>query len=160
MRFAITKKRPPSWRRTIWLRACWSAATRRLAMLRAPVGRPNARLRAPKRSFPWSPTNGSAMSYAVGALTALGEAERAKEWAERALLLDPDNLNLRYNLACTLVVDLHEVEAALDLLGPAFEKLRIEAVNWAKTDPDLDIIRDHPRFKAMLVAADARLMQS
>src|SRR5438552_8239900 len=50
------------------------------------------------------PDNGSAMGYAVGALAALGEVERAKEWAERALLLDPDNLNLHYNLACTLVV--------------------------------------------------------
>src|SRR4030081_3586305 len=106
------------------------------------------------------PDNGSAMGFAVGALAALGEAERAKEWAERALLLDPDNLNLRYNLACTLVVDLHEVEAALDLLGPAFEKLRIEAVNWAKTDPDLDLIRNDPRFKAMLAAAEARSAQS
>jgi hypothetical protein len=43
--------------------------------------------------------------------------------------------------------------------GPASEKLRIEAVNWAKTDPDLDIIRDHPRFKAMLAAAEARSAQ-
>jgi len=76
------------------------------------------------------------------------------------LLLDPENLNLRYNFACTLIVDLHEVEAALDLLGPAFEKLRIEAVYWAKTDPDLDLIRDHPRFKAMLAAAEARSAQT
>ena len=106
------------------------------------------------------PDNGSAMSYGVGALAALGEAERAKEWAERALLLDPDNLNLRYNFACTLVADLHDFDGALDLLEPAFEKLRIEAVNWAKTDPDLDLIRDHPRFKAMLAAAEARLAQS
>jgi len=106
------------------------------------------------------PDNGSAMGYAVGALAALGEAERAKEWAERALLLDPDNLNLRYNFACTLVLELHEFEAALNLLEPAFEKLRIEAVNWAKTDPDLDLIRDNPRFKSMLAAAEARLAQS
>ena len=91
------------------------------------------------------------------ALAALGEAERAKEWAERALLLDPDNLNLRYNLACTLVVELREFDAALDLLEPAFEKLRLEAVNSAKTDPDLDLIREHPRFKAMVAAAEARL---
>ena len=106
------------------------------------------------------PDNGSAMSYAVGALAALGESERAKEWAERALLLDPDNLNLRYNFACTLVVDLHEFEAALDLLEPAFKQLRIEAVNWAKTDPDLDLIRGHPRFSAMLQAAEARLTRA
>ena len=103
------------------------------------------------------PDNGSAAGFAVLALAALGEAERAKEWAERALLLDPDNLNLRYNLACTLVVELREFEAALDLLEPAFDKLRLEAVNSAKTDPDLDLIREHPRFKAMVAAAEARL---
>jgi len=106
------------------------------------------------------PDNGSAMGYAVGALAALGEAERAKEWAERALLLDPDNLNLHYNFACTLVLELHEFDAALDLLERAFEKLRIEAVNWAKTDPDLDLNRDHPRFKAILAGAEARVAQS
>ncbi|HSS70804.1 MAG TPA: adenylate/guanylate cyclase domain-containing protein [Casimicrobiaceae bacterium] len=106
------------------------------------------------------PDNGSAMGFAVGALAALGEAERAKEWAERALLLDPDNVNLRYNFACTLITDLHDYEAALDLLGPRFETMSIEVLNWVKTDPDLDPVRDHPRFKAMLAAAEARLAQS
>ena len=106
------------------------------------------------------PDNGSAMGFAVGALAVLGEAERAKEWAERALLLDPDNVNLRYNFACSLITDLHDYEAALDLLGPRFETMSIEVLNWIRTDPDLDPIRDHPRFKAMLAAAEARLGQS
>ena len=103
------------------------------------------------------PDNGSAMGFAVGALAVLGEAERAKEWAERAILLDPDNINLRYNFACSLITDLHDYEAALDLLAPRFEKMTIEVLNWVKTDPDLDPIRDHPRFQAMLAAAEARL---
>ena len=106
------------------------------------------------------PDNGSAMGFAVGALAALGEAERAKEWAERALLLDPDNVNLRYNFACSLVTDLHDYDAALDMLGPRFETMGIEVLNWVKNDPDLDPIRDHPRFKAILEAAEARLAQS
>ncbi len=97
------------------------------------------------------------MSFGVGALAALGEAERAKQWAERALLLDPDNLNLRYNFACALVLDLHEYDAALDLLEPVYEKLRTDAINWTKNDPDLDAIRDHPRFKAMVKRAEERL---
>jgi adenylate cyclase len=106
------------------------------------------------------PDNGSAMGFAVGALAALGEAERAKEWAERALLLDPDNMNLRYNFACSLITDLHDFEAALDMLRPRFETMPIEVLNWVKSDPDLDPIRDHPGFKAMLAAAEARLAQS
>ena len=106
------------------------------------------------------PDNGSAMGFAVGALAVLGEVERAKEWAERAILLDPDNVNLRYNFACTLITDLHDFDAALDMLGPRFETMSIEVLNWVKSDPDLDAIRDHPRFKAMLEAAEARLAHS
>jgi adenylate cyclase len=106
------------------------------------------------------PDNGSAMGFAVGALAALGEVERAKEWAERALLLDPDNINLRYNFACSLITDLHDFDAALDMLAPRFETMGIEVLNWVKTDPDLDPIRDHPRFKAMVAGAEARLAQS
>jgi hypothetical protein len=30
-------------------------------------------------------------------------------------------------------------------------------LNHAKVDPDLDSLRDHPRFKAMMDAAEARL---
>ena len=106
------------------------------------------------------PDNGSAMSTIVAALAALGEVERAKEWIERATLLDPDNRNMRYNFACTLVMELHEFEAAIDLLAPVFEIMRPDALNWTRIDPDLDLIRDHPRFKALLAAAEARLAQS
>jgi adenylate cyclase len=100
------------------------------------------------------------MSFAVGALATLGEVERAKEWAARALLVDPDNHNMRYNFACMRVVDLHDPEGALELLGPLFEVVSLDAVNWAKVDSDFDTLRDHPRFKAMLAAAEARLAKS
>src|SRR5262249_41095637 len=49
------------------------------------------------------PDHGSAMSFGVTALVTLGEAARAKEWAERAVLLDPTNTNLSYNLGCSMV---------------------------------------------------------
>ena len=45
----------------------------------------------------------------------------------------------------------------LDLLGPVLENDTAETVNWAKVDPDLDPVRDHPRFKAMIASAEARL---
>src|SRR5262249_33791021 len=106
------------------------------------------------------PDNGSAMSFGVGALLALGEHERAREWMERAMLLDPDNFNMRYNFACMLVTEMHDFEAALDMLEPVFPKIRPEALRGTKSDTALDPIRDHPRLKAMLAAAETRLAKS
>jgi adenylate cyclase len=103
------------------------------------------------------PDNGSAISFGVGALAALGEHERAREWMERAMLLDPDNINMRYNFACMLVTEMRDFEAALDMLEPGFARIPADALRWTKSDPDLDPIRDHPRFKAMLEAAEKRL---
>jgi adenylate cyclase len=72
------------------------------------------------------------------------------------MLLDPDNLTMRYNFACGFA-RLREFEMALDLLGPVFERDAAETVLWAKVDPDLDEVRDYPRFKEMIAQADARL---
>jgi adenylate cyclase len=103
------------------------------------------------------PNNGSAMGFAVGALGCLGEPERAREWATRAVLLDPDNLNMRYNLGCTLLTDANDHDGALALLAPLFKRVSRELFNWSKSDGDLDSIRGDPRFKAMEAEADARL---
>jgi adenylate cyclase len=102
-------------------------------------------------------SNGSAMGFGVGALAILGEAERAREWIDRALLIDPDNATMRYNMACCLCFDLKDNDAALDLLGPYFSSAVLGDVSFAKIDAALDPLRDDPRFIAMLAAADARL---
>jgi adenylate cyclase len=102
------------------------------------------------------PDNGMALGYVVVSLCVLGEAERAKDLAKRAMLLDPDNLTMRYNFACGFAA-LGEFDVALGLLGPVFERDAAETVLWAKVDPDLDDVRDHPRFKAMIAQADIRL---
>ena len=44
--------------------------------------------------------------------------ERAREWIERALLLDPENINMRYNFAWLLGLLRTSRMAALDLLEP------------------------------------------
>jgi len=106
------------------------------------------------------PDHGSALSFGVNALLVLGEDERAKEWIDRALLLDPDNINMRYNLACALINQGADKEAGLDLLEALAGRAQLEAVNWWKVDPDMDAVREHPRFKAMLAAAEARLAEA
>jgi len=102
------------------------------------------------------PDNGLALGYVVWSLCTLGDTERAKDLAKRAMLLDPDNLTMRYNFACGFA-QLGELEAALDLLGPVLERDAAETINWAKVDPDLNPVRGDARFTAMIAKADARL---
>jgi adenylate cyclase len=102
------------------------------------------------------PDHGTATSFGVTALVTLGETDRAMEWAERALLLDPDNFNLHYNLACSMVKARH-TDRALELLSGVLERAHPDGLRWLKVDTDLDPIRDDSRFKAMLAAAEARL---
>ncbi|HET7202014.1 MAG TPA: TIR domain-containing protein [Steroidobacteraceae bacterium] len=110
-----------------------------------------------EKALAQDPNNGSVLGYSVYALAALGEAARAKERMHRALLIDPDNLNMRYNFACVLVIHLPDYEAALDLLEPFFENVAKGFLDHAKVDPDFEAIREHPRFKAMVTAAERRL---
>jgi adenylate cyclase len=110
-----------------------------------------------EKTLAQDPSNGAAMAYGAISLGTLGETERAKDWIARALLIDPDNMNARYNFACNLATYLKDPEAALELLGPIFETTAIGFLNHAKADPDLDPLRDDPRFKAMIAAAETRL---
>ncbi|HUZ13947.1 MAG TPA: TIR domain-containing protein [Caulobacteraceae bacterium] len=103
------------------------------------------------------PNNGHAMAFGANALAVLGEAERAKEWIGRALLVDPHNMLMRYNFACSLSATFKDADAAIDMLRPVFADISIAMLNAAKTDPDLDLIRDDPRLAAMMAAAEGRL---
>ncbi len=95
--------------------------------------------------------------YSAYALAALGEGDRAKARMERALLIDPDNLNMRYNFGCALCVYLQDKEAALEMMGPVYETITETFLPYAKADPDLELLRDEPRYIAMVEAAEARL---
>ena len=106
------------------------------------------------------PDNGSAMGTVVSCLVSLGEVDRAREWARRAVLIDPDNMSMRYNLACDLVIGQGDFDLALELLGPVCAKMGKERLEWLKSDPDFDPIRDDERFKAMIAAAERRLAAS
>ena len=111
-----------------------------------------------EKTLAQDPNNGAAMGFGVVALVLLGEFERAKDWIKRALLIDPDNMNMRYNFACALSTYAKDSDGAIGLLGPLSTKMSIGLLNHAKADPDLDPLREDPRFKAMIAAAEARLM--
>jgi adenylate cyclase len=111
-----------------------------------------------EKALAQDPSNGAVTAYSAYALATLGEAERAKERMNRALLIDPDDWNTRYNFACVLLIHLHEPDASMDVLGPVLENEAASYyLNHLKVDPDFIRLRDNPRFKAMIAAAAARL---
>ena len=85
-------------------------------------------------------------------LAAMGEKEEAKEWLAHALAIDPDDNAARYNAACCLA-QIGETDRALDLLEIWAKHRGSEAGRWMLADPDIDPLRNHPRYKALLDAA-------
>jgi len=104
-----------------------------------------------------NPDNGAALAYGVLSFAAVGNLERAREWMERALLLDPDNMYMRYNLAWPVLAFFNDSEQALELLEPAFEKGGRTLISLASADRNLDSLRGDPRFQRMLASAQERV---
>ena len=103
------------------------------------------------------PDNGAALAFGALSFGAVGQMERAREWIDRALLLDPDNLYMRYNLAWPLLAFSGDKEAALELLEPALTRAGGTLVSLAAADRNLEPLRDDPRFQRMLDAAKTRV---
>jgi adenylate cyclase len=85
---------------------------------------------------------------AVG-LAALGELDRAKEWAARALAIDPDDVLAQYNVACFYSL-VGEHQRAIDLLLQLLPRAGRQTKEWVKHDSDFNPIRSHPRFAQVL----------
>lgn len=114
-----------------------------------------------ERALAKDPTNGTAMAVGAYSLAMFGDKERARDWMQRALLLDPDNLNMRYNLACTIIRQIGDLEEAVKVMEPFFERLNSTTImRHLEVDPDLDPIRDDGRFKQMVASARQRLGMS
>lgn len=60
----------------------------------------------------------------------------------------PDDAEVRYNLACSQA-SLGKADEAIDTLGQAIE-LGYRDIDHLESDPDLDSLRDHPRYLELL----------
>ncbi|HKY61484.1 MAG TPA: adenylate/guanylate cyclase domain-containing protein [Gemmatimonadota bacterium] len=95
-----------------------------------------------------NPEDQRALVLGANALWLVGQPQRALEWANRALGLDPRNPSVLYNLGCFYSIA-GEKDKALDCLERSVEVGTISK-DWVEHDSDLDPIRDEPRFQALL----------
>jgi adenylate cyclase len=105
------------------------------------------------------PGHSRAIGMGVAMLATLGEKERAKEWATRARLVDPENVNLHYNLACAMS-SLGEIDLTLETLTEIAPRLSPGMISWMESDADFDAIRGEPRFSALMKQVKARFAHS
>jgi adenylate cyclase len=105
------------------------------------------------------PDNAFALTTGAIDLAYLGEKERGLEWITRALLIEPEELQDHFNAACAFAL-LDEPNQALDQLEYYAKKMPPERINWIKRDPDLQPLRQEPRYQALVAQCEARFAQA
>jgi len=95
-----------------------------------------------------NPDDARALYMAANGMAALGQKERGREWAERALAARPDDPMLLYNVGCIFSL-LGCVEEAISCLERGID-LGVAEKGWYEHDSNLDPLRAHPRFQALL----------
>jgi serine/threonine protein kinase/Flp pilus assembly protein TadD len=94
------------------------------------------------------PEDARAFYLGACALCQLGEKERGRDWAGRALAIDPDEPMTLYNIACVYSLS-GSPEEAIDVLEKAIRQ-GFRHKEWIENDADLKSLREHARFKALL----------
>jgi adenylate cyclase len=95
-----------------------------------------------------NPDDARARMYYALALTINGQRDEALREGTKALELSADDPMMLYNCSC-LYARLGESARAVETLRQAITG-GYENFGWMKHDPDLDPLRDHPEFKAMV----------
>ena len=109
---------------------------------------------AAERALELHPENAGPAHRGALALAHMGRFDEAREWVKRAQLIDPDDIVAQYNVACVHAL-IGECDQALDILEALLPQSSCYQILWFSNDSDLDAVRGHPRFQAMLDAIAA-----
>ena len=137
-----------------------------LASLYKTLGRPEEFLSTARRCLERAraevaarPTNALAISFGAVAWAYVGDNARAQEYADRAVVVDPEDYMVRYLVACVHAL-LGNVDAALASL----ERMVSGASRWQQWvlgviqhDSDWDTLRGNARFAAFLKRLESEL---
>jgi adenylate cyclase len=103
------------------------------------------------------PGNGAALAFGARAFAVLDQVEHAREWMDRALLIDAENLSMRFSLACMLAAQLGDHDRAMMLLQRNFSYMSRYQLSVAARHPDLQALREDGRFINMVARARKRV---
>jgi Flp pilus assembly protein TadD len=107
-------------------------------------------LQVTERHLELNPDDARAVYMGAIAWCRLGEGERGLEWGRRALALNPGDPHICYNVACVYSL-LGKAEQSISLLEKAIG-LGLWFKDWARTDPDLQSLRENPRFQTLMAS--------
>jgi len=105
-------------------------------------------LRVIEKHLELHPDDARALYLGATDLCQLGQRARSLEWARMALAIDPEDAGILYNVACVYSLQ-GQIEEAIDCL----EKAIVHGFwykRWAEHDSDLNNVRSHPRFQALM----------
>ena len=105
-------------------------------------------IRVVERHVEVYPEDARALNLGALALCHLGDRQRSREWAARALAIDPEETSILYNVACNYAL-LQDNDQALDCLEKAVRN-GFGHKEWIENDPDPASLRDHPRFQSLI----------
>ena len=101
-----------------------------------------------ERHIELNPDDGRALYYGASVLVQIGERDRGLKWARRALVIDPEDIDVLYNVACSYS-HAGDIESAIDCLEKSV-KAGFRFREWIEKDSDFDPLRNHPRFQALM----------
>ena len=109
-------------------------------------------LRRIERTLEINPRDVRALYHGGYRLLELGRRDEGVEWVERSLAMDPEDPVVLYNAAC-FYTRAGDYDRALDRLEEMTGHRGVGGAgnrDWMTNDPDLDPLRDLPRFKDIL----------
>jgi adenylate cyclase len=96
-----------------------------------------------------NPDDNRALNMGAFALLRLGQTEEAREWMSTSMKNAPMDSIIQYNGACFFSLA-GDVEHALDCLENCLIKVGNISREWLIHDSDMDNIRSHPRYEAII----------
>jgi adenylate cyclase len=128
------------------------------ALGRLEEGRPYAQmgLKRAEEALRKFPESSRPAQLGATTLAAMGEFDEARRWMDRALAIDPDDPHIRYNAAC-MWAQIGDYDRAFDYLDQWATHSGMENRDWMLHDPDLDPLRNKPRYAQLIEALNTRI---